>query len=119
MRCSTDLRSRTPRHGLNLGQVNSRGLRHRSAFTSTPVTRRTMRSRTFCAAPGGERPMKQHKRQPGEIVESRRNPMRGKRIGTAVLGTLFLVVSSLPAFAHHAFGSEFDSNRPVLLKGKV
>jgi len=26
---------------------------------------------------------------------------------------------ALPVAAHHAFGGEFDSNRPVLLKGKV
>jgi hypothetical protein len=32
---------------------------------------------------------------------------------------LFLAAAALPAVAHHAFGSEFDSNRPVLLKGKV
>jgi len=36
------------------------------------------------------------------------------------LGSLFLlVVAALPVAAHHAFGSEFDSTRPVLLKGKV
>ena len=26
---------------------------------------------------------------------------------------------ALPLAAHHAFGGEFDANRPVLLKGKV
>ena len=32
---------------------------------------------------------------------------------------LFLLAAALPVAAHHAFGGEFDSNRPVLLKGKV
>jgi hypothetical protein len=30
-----------------------------------------------------------------------------------------LLVTALPLAAHHAFGGEFDANRPVLLKGKV
>ena len=45
--------------------------------------------------------------------------MRMKRIGPTVLTALLLVAGALPAFAHHAFGSEFDANRPLLLKGKV
>ena len=30
-----------------------------------------------------------------------------------------LAVATVPVVAHHAFGGEFDPNRPVLLKGKV
>ena len=33
--------------------------------------------------------------------------------------TAALLIASQTASAHHAFGAEFDANRPVLLKGKI
>ena len=33
--------------------------------------------------------------------------------------SLLAFIAATPAFAHHAFGGEFDPNRPVLLKGKI
>ena len=33
--------------------------------------------------------------------------------------TAAVLAAGVPVVAHHAFGGEFDANRPVLLKGKV
>jgi hypothetical protein len=41
-----------------------------------------------------------------------------KKIVCGAIGAL-LMVAATPASAHHAFGGEFDPNRPVLLKGKI
>lgn len=38
---------------------------------------------------------------------------------TTLCSAVALFTVSRPAAAHHAFGSEFDANSPVLLKGKI
>jgi hypothetical protein len=40
-------------------------------------------------------------------------------LGALATGALALASGAGQALAHHAFGAEFDANRPVLLKGKV
>lgn len=37
----------------------------------------------------------------------------------ALAGVGLIVAAAIPVVAHHAFGGEFDANRPVLLKGTV
>src|SRR5438874_5027939 len=39
--------------------------------------------------------------------------------GVLSIFSAVLLFTAMPVEAHHAFGGEFDSNRPVLLKGKV
>lgn len=42
-----------------------------------------------------------------------------KTLSLTLGGAALLLAGAAPVLAHHAFGAEFDANRPVLLKGKV
>lgn len=45
--------------------------------------------------------------------------MRAERIAAAACAGLLLGALAAPARAHHAFGAEFDADRPVRLEGTV
>ena len=44
--------------------------------------------------------------------------MRTKPVILSIAALLWLA-AAMPLLAHHAFGGEFDPDRPILLKGKV
>src|SRR5215510_892151 len=44
---------------------------------------------------------------------------RIKKTGILMGILIVAVVAALPAFAHHSFAAEFDTNKPVKLTGKV
>jgi uncharacterized protein DUF6152 len=52
---------------------------------------------------------------PRELASSEVKVMRTRFLLSAAV----LVVSTVPVWGHHAFGGEFDPNKPVLLKGPV
>src|SRR6516165_12602224 len=41
------------------------------------------------------------------------------KLHRSALALFMVVVSSLPAFAHHSFSAEFDGTKPVRLVGKI
>ena len=45
--------------------------------------------------------------------------MRTKLLAFMTAGVVLLLAGAVPVLAHHAFGGEFDPDRPLLLKGKV
>jgi len=45
--------------------------------------------------------------------------MRVRFLIPVLCAVAVLFTASWPAAAHHAFGSEFDASRPLLLKGKI
>lgn len=42
-----------------------------------------------------------------------------KKLCTSLAVSISTAAFAMPVAAHHAFGAEFDANRPILIKGKV
>ena len=45
--------------------------------------------------------------------------MRMNLLVSVAVAAAYVLGTAAPVLGHHAFGGEFDSNRPVLLKGKI
>jgi hypothetical protein len=42
-----------------------------------------------------------------------------KKLGISIVCGAGLLMSALPVFAHHSFAAEYDSSKPIELKGRV
>src|SRR5262245_59604650 len=118
-RCATASPSRIRRRGRRRGRGNTPGRKRRICCLNTRATRGITRSGTSCAALGSAIARPRHgTANPLQLsrvvqeVDMRRNLLLGV-VAAAVMA------AGVPLVAHHAFGGEFDANRPVLLKGKV
>lgn len=47
------------------------------------------------------------------------NPIRRKSAIAVAAIVVLVILAAAPAFAHHAFASEFDANKPVKFRGTV
>ena len=45
--------------------------------------------------------------------------MQTRLLTSAFAAAALMAAAALPVAAHHAFGAEFDSTRPILLRGKI
>jgi hypothetical protein len=53
------------------------------------------------------------------MYEQEENAMRARRTAVVVAVGLLLAWVAVPVWAHHSFAAEFDSNKPMNLKGTV
>ena len=56
---------------------------------------------------------------PSLNVEDERAMLMKNKVMVVAAGAALAFATAVPVVAHHAFGAEFDANRPVLLKGKI
>src|SRR5580692_5064627 len=78
---------------------------------------RAMRATTPCLIPSAARVLKRRKLRPKPLRSNRRQEMRKSLAVVLAAGAILLAAA--PVWAHHAFAAEFDSDKPIKLKGTV
>src|SRR5262249_42212998 len=110
-------RSTTRTPGPSRGLASTPGRRPPTTCTNTRATRATMRSVISLGARDGKNAKVRSSAGLQSCTHEGRI-MKTKLFRLAIVAALVAAVSP-SLIAHHAFGAEFDANRPVLLKGKV